>query len=52
MISRTGKILKDKVNQNFKKGEMDLAIKTLLSGKTYFSSEIAEKLNLLDGFKE
>ena len=40
------------LSKNFKKGEMDEAIKTLLTGKTYFSSEIAEKLNLNDRFKE
>jgi two-component system response regulator NreC len=37
------------LTKNFKKGEMDQAIKTLLTGKTYFSSEIAEKLNPSDG---
>jgi hypothetical protein len=31
---------------------MDAAIKTLLTGKTYFSNEIAEKLDLNDRFKE
>jgi two-component system invasion response regulator UvrY len=39
------------ISKNFKKGEMDQAIKTLLTGKTYFSSEIAAELKL-DGFKE
>lgn len=36
------------ISKNFKKGEMDLAVKTLLTGKTYFSAEIAAELNLPD----
>jgi DNA-binding NarL/FixJ family response regulator len=42
---------KGAISKNFKKGELDEAIKTLLSGKTYFSSEIAEKLKLSDKFE-
>jgi DNA-binding NarL/FixJ family response regulator len=40
------------IMKNFQKGELDQAIKKLLTGETYFSSEIAEKLNLGDRFKE
>jgi two-component system invasion response regulator UvrY len=39
------------IAKNFKRGEMDQAIKTLLTGKTYFSGEIAQELKSI-GFEE